>query len=240
MKVRILDAWEMELPEPTDDPWFVDWVARSPKQAGDHLAVSWKTFCALAVHCGPDAFPTVQEYFGGIGAHALMLENLFEPIRHWVNDYSLEAVVHMQRVLPEEVKVCQADSYNLDASSMADLQVLDFGDLTVWKAHHDPRHSGLLDHVFHLKPAAVTITDIAARYLHLQKGVYEPILGDGTCDTYESYLDAFADYMHARFGYVLLEGNYTRWSCVMAFVPEGTAQRGTFNKAHTMSGLVLV
>lgn len=237
MHARILDAWEMELPPVSDDPWFVDWALRSPKQAGDHLEVSWKTFVALTMHCGPDAFPTVQEYFGGIGAHALMLENLFEPIRHWVNDYSLEAVEHMQRVLPEEVKVCQADSYNLEASSMAELQVLDFGDLTVWKADRDPRHSALLDHVFALKPEAVTVTDIAARYLHLQKGVYEPLLGAGSCDSYETYLEAFSRQLEERYGYVLLEGNYTRWSCVMAFVPEGT--HGEFKK-HTSNGNGLV
>lgn len=237
MKVRILDNWEMELPEVSGDPWFLDWVARSPKQAGDHLAVSWKTFCALAVHCGPDAFPTVQEYFGGIGAHALMVDNLFEPIRHWVNDYSPAAVEHMTRVLPQEIQVCQADSYDLNTSSMAELQVLDFGDLTVWKADKSERHSGLLSHVFGLKPEAVTVTDIAARYLHLQKKHYEPILGRGTCESYEDYLQNFADYMFARFGYSLLEGNYTRWSCVMAFVP-GKA-RGEFKK-HTSTGMGLV
>lgn len=237
MKARILDTWEMELPEVSADPWFVDWALRSPKQAGDHLEVSWKTFCALAVHLGPNAIRSVHEYFGGIGAHALMVDNLFEPVRHWVNDYSFAAVEHMHRVLPDLVKICQADSYNLDTSSVADLQVLDFGDLTVWKACNGPQ-KGLLDHVFALEPAAVTITDIAARYLHLQKGVYEPFLSPGSCDSYEAYLEAFSRLLEDRYGYVLLEGNYTRWSCVMAFVPEGT--HGRFRK-HTsnLNGLVL-
>jgi hypothetical protein len=236
MRARILDTWEMELPDPTENPWFVDWVARSPKQAGDHLEVSWKTFLALALD-QPEGFTTIREYFGGIGAHALMLEQLFSPVKHVVNEYSPEAVRHLESL---GLDVQQSDAYNLDAAGVADLAVLDFGDLTAWKASQ-PDRAALLDLVFGLKPKAVTITDIAARYLHLQKKHYEPILGKGTCDTYEDYLQAFALHLQERYGYVLLEGNYTRWSCVMAFVPGDGYPQGDFHKhTSTAKGLVLV
>lgn len=241
MKARILDTWDMELPEVTENPWFVDWVHRSPKQAGDHLEVSWKTFVALANHFGSDAFPVIREYFGGIGAHALMLDQLFDPHHHMVADFSPEAVEHMKRVLPADVHVMKADAYDPDYTTYASLQVLDFGDLTVWKAAPGSARGSLLTRVFEEQPLAVTITDIAARYLHLQKQNYEPILGPGTCDTYEDYLAAFAEHIEDRYGYSLLEANYTRWSAVMAFIPSDGGGVGKINK-HTSraTGLVLV
>lgn len=220
MKARILDRWDMEVPEPSaTDEWFIDWVHRSPKQAGQHLQCSYLTFQSILNVYDADEVTAVKEYFGGMGAHALMLEHLFNPSDHAVTDYSPDAVEHMQRVLPGGVRVWQADAYADSTPWPADVAVLDFGDLTVWKAQADKPHGKLLDRVFARDPLAVTITDIAARYLHLQKKHYEPILGAGTCETYESYLHAFARQIEERFGYSLLEGNFTRWSAVMSFVP---------------------
>ena len=42
MKARILEAWDMELPDPIEgEQWFLDWVLRAPKQAGIHLTAGW-------------------------------------------------------------------------------------------------------------------------------------------------------------------------------------------------------
>lgn len=228
MKATILDQWTMELPEPSASPWFLDWVLRSPRQAGQHLACSYETFGSLAQVYDQTEFTAVKEYFGGIGAHALMLQDLLQPSDHAVSDASHAAVEHLQGTLPGSVRVQRADAYASGTPWMADLAVLDFGDLTVWKAQPGTPRGNLLDKVFSMKPLAVTVTDIAARYLHLQKKLYETVLGEGTCGSYESYLEAFSRQLEQRYGYVLLEGNYTRWSCVMAFVPAGLTSRGRF------------
>jgi len=237
MKATILNEFEMGLVEPqdTDETWFLDWVLRSPKHAGDHLACSYKTFGAIASFYEEEILlgniTSVKEYFGGMGAHALFAQELFQPTDHAVTDYSAAAVEHLQRVLPGNVRVWQADAYDSETPWMADIAILDFGDLTVFKAQQDQPRGKLLDTVFGMHPNAVTITDIAARYLHLQKRSYEPLLGEGCCESYEEYLERFSRLLEDRYGYVMLQANYTRWSTVMAFVPQDTgAAHGEFHK----------
>lgn len=233
MKARIIDMFEMELPDASgENKWWYDWAVAAPGHAGDHLTVCWKTFQALdkVFGHGSYAYFSAREYFGGIGAHAMMIDYLFDPSVHSVADYSPEAVEHMKRVLPPHIEVGVRDAYGAEGFGVADLHVMDFGDLTVFQAQPWKERGHLIEQVFASKPKAVTITDIAARYLHLQKKSYEPILGEGCCDSYEEYLERFATHIQERFGYVLVEGNWTRWSCHMAFVPEDVSPRGQFIK----------
>ena len=246
MKATILNEYEMDLtpPQEGDETWFLDWVLRAPKHAGDHLACSYKTFDAIASFYEEDILlgniTSVKEYFGGMGAHAMFAQDLFTPSDHAVSDYSRSAVQHMQEVLPGNVRVTQADAYDAETPWPADIVILDFGDLTVFKAQQDQPRGILLDKVFAMKPNAVTITDIAARYLHLQKRSYEPLLGEGCCESYEEYLERFSSLLQARYGYTMLQANYTRWSTVMAFVPAETGiDKGEFIK-HTSSAPSLV
>lgn len=231
----------MELPESSgENKWWFDWAVAAPKHAGDHLTVSLRTF--EAIKRTNLAFFSAREYFGGIGAHAMMVDSLFEPGIHSVADYAPEAVEHMKRVLPEYVSVEQRDAY-VGNTLEADLVVMDFGDMTVFRAQPGQKQGDLLEQVWLDRPQAFTITDIAARYLHLQRKSYEPLLGEGACDSYEEYLARYAYHLEERSGYVLLEGNYTRWSCVMAFVEPGVARRpGEFHKlpTHATPGLVLL
>lgn len=231
MEAIICARYKMTLPETSNsDKWWYRWAVSSPRHAGDHLTVSLKTFEAIQ-NTGLE-FSSIHEYFGGIGAHALMLDDLFHPwLRHTVADYSPEAVAHLDSVVsPSGTQALQADAYDANNTTFADLVVMDFGDLTVFQAQPGKARGDLLDRVFMLEPQAVTITDIAARYLHLQKRSYEPILGPGACDSYEEYLERYAEHLSTRYGYTLLEGNYTRWSCVMAFVAPGVAPQGSFHK----------
>lgn len=242
MKARILDTWDIELPDSSsEEKWWLDWAVAAPKHAGDHLRVSFRTFEALTTMYDDGAIFSAREYFGGIGAHAIMVDELFRPAVHTVADYSPQAVEHMRRVLPAGIGVSQTDAYGPTGFDLADLHVMDFGDLTVFQAQPGKERGDLLERVFRSRPMAVTITDIAARYLHLQKKSYEPILGAGACDSYEEYLERYSRHLEDRFGYVLLEGNYTRWSCHMAFVPTGLAEHGSFRKydGSLAPGLVL-
>lgn len=209
----------MYVPPPTES-WFLDWVLRAPKDSGIHLTAglhACQSLDGISVH-------SAVEYFGGIGAQSLMIQEMFAPYTHIVMDYSDEAVEHLYC---QGFDARQADSYDLASYQQADLVGLDFGDLTVWKTREGEKHRDLLDRVFAGQPKGVVLTDVACRYLHLHRERYETLLGAGTCASYPSYLDALADRLEVLYGYVMVGGFYHRWSTVMALAPEG--KRGSFS-----------
>jgi hypothetical protein len=179
------------------------------------------------------------EFFGGIGAQSLMIQDLFAPRNHVVRDYSLEAVAHIKAQVPG-VYAHQADSYDPMWQHRADLVGLDFGDLTVWKTRQGEPHRGLLDRVFEEEPKAVVLTDVACRYLHLHKERYETLLGAGTCITYETYLEALARYFRRIYGYVVVRGFWHRWSTVMVLVPRPAVPGRFFPTPESPVGLKVV
>lgn len=216
----ICEKWPIQLEDPQDDnPWFLDWLLRSPKHVSGHLTRSFHAFQSIKDYYGPGEIDIAMEHFGGIGAHALMIEDLFDPSVHVVQDYSQEAVDHMLRVLPVHMEARQADSYDPSSFCRADLQAWDCGDFTVWKSREGEKHREALDRIFATEPKAVTITDIAAPYLHLHRDRYETLLGTGSCTNYGTYIRAFASRLELMYGYSLLAGFSDRWSTVMAFVP---------------------
>lgn len=228
---NICERWGMTLQPPAEgDEWFLDWVLRSPKEVSGHLAASWHAYLSLTPYFEDGEIEQVREYFGGMGAHALMIQELFAPTHHIVMDYSPDAVAHLQRVLDPPAQAMISDAYDSDSTQPADLVALDFGDLTVWKTREGEPHRELLDRVFAHHPRAVTITDIAGPRLHLQRERYETLLGVGTCATYEGYLEALAYRMGTLYDYTLVAGYTHRWSTVMAFVP--SADNGMIGSFH--------
>lgn len=217
----IVERFKMDLGDtpPDRDSWFLDYVLRSPRQAGIHLTAGWLALTSLREFFEPDEFLVCWEAFGGMGAQALMVQDIFHPDFHVVNEYSPDAVRHLNNTLPESIRVTESDSY-ANPNIGADLVVLDFGDLTCWKTRDGEPHRVLLDQVFEQRPQAVVFTDIACRYLHLHRERYESLLGAGTCVSYETYLDALLGRLKDLYGYRLVTGWYDRWSTVMALVPD--------------------
>lgn len=225
MELTICEKWTMYVQPPTEK-WFLDYAVRSPKDSGVHLTAGLCSY-QLVKELGIEVDSAI-EFFGGIGAQSLMIQDLFAPAHHVVMDYSQEAVTHIKAQVPG-VTVFQADSYDPMWTHRADLVGLDFGDLTVWKTRKGEPHRGLLDRVFAEEPKAVVLTDIACRYLHLHRDRYEKLLGRGTCSSYEKYLDAFAVYLEALYGYRMVGGFHHRWSTVMALLPATSWRpRGAF------------
>lgn len=216
---RICERWDMEIAVPATEhnEWFLDWVLRAPTKAGVHLTAGWHAYQSLLRVYGPGDIYDAVEYFGGMGAQALMIQHLFDPSQHTVMDYAPEAALHMRTVLPDWVEVRQADAYH--SFVRADLVGLDFGDLTAWKTRDGEPHRVLMDRVFAAEPKAVVLTDIACRYLHLHQKRYETLLGPDTCGSYGTYLRALLARIEALYGYSLVAGFWDRWSTVMALVP---------------------
>lgn len=220
---RICERWTMQLEDPTPgDEWFLDWVLRSPKQAGRHLTAGWLALRSLLDVYAPTDIRSCREYFGGMGAQALMVEDLFwTGDKHHVMEFSREGVKHLERVLPPSVNPFWGDAYDpiYHKHRPADLVMLDFGDLTAWKTREGERHRQLLDAVFDTKPKAVVLTDIACRYLHLHRARYSELLGL-ECANYEVYLCGLLQRLRSLYGYTLVRGYMDRWSTVMALVPD--------------------
>lgn len=228
MELTICERWTQYV-EPPTEKWFLDYVVRSPRDAGIHLTAGWHAYKAVA-DLGVEV-RSAMEYFGGMGAQTLMIQELFQPADHMVYDFSDEAVAHIKSQLGGVVGVMvrQADSYAPDSFLTSDLVGLDFGDLTVWKTREGEKHRGLLDRVFAGQPKAVVLTDVACRYLHLHRERYESFLGEGTCESYETYLESFADHLELLYGYTMVAGFWHRWSTVMALVPlDDHPFRGSF------------
>lgn len=219
--VRIVERFEMDLGDvlPERDSWFLDYVLRSPGQAGKHLTAGWLALSSLLAVYDEEDMAYCWEAFGGMGAQALMARRIFDLKAHVVNEYNAEAINHLKAVLPGSVYPVLGDSY-ANPNIGADLVVLDFGDLTAWRTREGEKHRSLLDSVFRYDPKAVVFTDIACRYLHLHRERYESLLGTGTCGSYETYLGALLDRLHGLYGYRLVRGYYDRWSAVMALVPD--------------------
>lgn len=227
---HIVEKFVMEIEEPEEghDEWFLDWVLRSPKQAGRHLTAGWLSLNRLKEVYRGDEIQTCNEWFGGMGAQALMADRLFNLRSHWVGEYTQVAVDHLSNALPKRTDVFMRDAYDFSGQyeGAFDLQIMDFGDLTVRKTEPDYPHRQLLDRVFETQPRAVLLTDIAARYLHLHVDGYESILGEGSCGSYEEYLIALQRRLERLYGYVPAATFYDRWSTVMALVPRGLAPWG--------------
>lgn len=227
MELTICEKWTQYVEQPTEK-WFLDYVVRSPKDAGIHLTAGLLAYQAVD-HAYPkrNSITTAVEYFGGMGAQSLMIQDLFDPVEHFAYDYSAEAVAHIKAQVPG-VMALHVDSYDATLHMPSDLVGLDFGDLTVWKTREGEQHRDLLDRVFAGEPKGVVLTDIACRYLHLHRERYENLLGAGSCATYETYLEALSDRLEALYGYVMVGGFHHRWSTVMALVPAGVSQRQAF------------
>ena len=226
-KMRVVERFDLPLdgPPPERDSWFLDYVLRSPRQAGIHLTAGWMALQSLQAVYSPADIDFCWEAFGGMGAQALMVQHLFAPDMHVVNEYAPDAVAYLRTAMPDDVMVTHGDSY-ANPNVGADLVMLDFGDLTAWKTREGQGHRALLDAVMQEQPKAVVFTDIACRYLHLHRERYEGLLGVGTCATYEGYLSALLGRLQGLYGYTLVAGYYDRWSTVMALVPDSEYDSG--------------
>lgn len=219
---RICERWTMPvaMPREGDESWFLDWVVRSPKQSGHHLTAGWLAYASLLSAYGPEDIRTVHESFGGMGAHSLMIQEVFRPERHTIGEYAALGVEHLRRVLPASVEVRQADAYDDPLVEPSDLFGVDIPDFTAWRSREGQPHRLLFDKLFGMDPKAVVITDISCRYLHLHRQRYESILGKGTCGSYPEYLFALSARLEALYGFTLVRGYYDRWSSVLAYVPD--------------------
>lgn len=227
---NICERWIMPLPDTEEgDTWFLDWLMRSPKHVGGHLSRSFHAFQSVLDTYQSGDISSAMEYFGGMGAHALMIEDMFQPDYHLVQDFSQGSVDHMLRVLPEHIEVRQADSYAEESFMKADLVAFDCGNMTVWRTREGEDLRIVLDRIFGAEPKAVLLTDIALPYLHLQRKLYEGLMGEGTCATAEGYLRGLADRIEDLYGYTMTSGFYDRWSTVMTFVPESVGTPGGFH-----------
>lgn len=206
-----------------DEPWYLDWVLQKPKNFSLSITAGYHAYDSLLDVYNPENIGSALEYFGGIGAQSLIIQDLFQPVRHVVADYAEESAEMLRRVLRDtNAYVLRQDAYAEDAlDPNADLIGLDFGDLTCWKTREGLPHRLLMDRVFGAYPKGVVLTDVAGPRLGLQRDRYETLLGVGRCGSYRDYLQALCEYLGDIYGYELQAGYYVNRVAKLAFVPEG-------------------
>lgn len=225
MDLTLCGRWKIHVDESQradSTPWFADWARREPEQVGRHLVAGLMAYSSLQMVYGPGELRSAHEYFGGLGAQALMIQDGIRPERHVVLERSPEAVFHLRKLLADRrVLVCPADSYHTSSVAPADLVGLDFGDLTAHRLRKGEPQRELLDRVMRQSPKAVVLTDVAGPRLHLHRERYAETLmtRPERLHTYTAYLVALADWLRAHYGYAVVRGYYHRWSAVLALVP---------------------
>lgn len=232
MDLSICERWLVPAPAVRAGraPWFYDWARTRTAEVSAHLTAGYCAYRSLGLVYEPGEIVTAREYFGGLGAQSLMIQERFTPEEHTVLDLSPDAVHHLSDLLltyfrHRPVRVHQADSYDPGTYRPADLVGLDFGDLTAWRLRPGEAQRTLLDRVIAGKPKAVVLTDVAGPRLHLHRERYSQVLHTQPerIRSYAAYLEGLTDWMRAHYGYHPVRGYYHRWSAVIAFVPEPRA-----------------
>lgn len=222
-QVTICERWTFPVQEAAGG-WFLEWARRRPSEVSQHLTAGLCAYLSLQMVYGAGELRTAREYFGGLGAQALMIQDQFQPNDHVVLDISSDAARHLRQMLMEKpIWVSQADSYLVTNHSAADLVALDFGDLTAWRLRRGQPHRALLDRVMNARPKAVVLTDVAGPRLHLHRERYASVIGE--FQTYPQYLERLARWVFEVYGYELLRGYWHRWSSVLSFIPGSTLGR---------------
>lgn len=192
------------------DPWFKDWAETRPRDVEAHVR---RGRAALTqAHQDFPALSSAAEYFGGLGLQTDVIRELWPIDRHVVREIHPDAVSYLRQVVPAQVDVELADAFQ-DAPVSAELQVLDFGDLTATRLRW-PQYEGLLRHVTQdPETQALIVTDIAGRLLHLHLDHYAKVIGEfGT--TYPEYMRAWGRTFGEVTGFYPRYTALSRWSSV--------------------------
>lgn len=214
MTIRIFERWEMATPVAKHNEWFADWALRKPNEVSRHLTMGYHALQTIK-HL---EIESVHESFGGLGAQALMAEDLWPTAQHTVRDFSHSAFKYMVENLPMRrgLILLEGSSYDPNGFVTADLQIADVGDLTAARMNLEP-YKPWLDHTFGSGAKAVVLTDIAGRLLHLHRGTYAKALGVERITDYTSYLFALGEMVRRRYGYFPSKTYYHHWSSITVF-----------------------
>lgn len=216
--IRICEKWDLPTPVAKHNEWFADWALRKPNEVSRHITMGYHAL--QEVHSMGLEIDAIYESFGGIGAQALIIEDLWPGSIHLVRDFSEASQRYLKENLPRTgtLTVLGGSSYDPRNFQRADLQVADVGDLTAVKWTQQPIEAWL-EHTFSSGAKAVVLTDIAGRLLHLHSKTYSKALGK-TIRWYSDYLLATGEYVKDRFGYTATKSFYHHWSSITVFTPE--------------------
>jgi len=222
VKLLVREKWEMEVADTVGgQPWFADWVSRKINDSSAHISAGATVLNRLAASVEEPL--RILEGFGGLGCQSLIAHDLWPRAGGTIYETSHEAVEHLRSVRNTILKgagigVHLSDAYMALDPDEDDVVLLDFGDMTASRMVAGGRYTTLLERVFHARPRAVVLTDIAGRLLHLHRDHYAKALRTEFED-YKGYLLAVGQYVRDRWGYYPLETSYQNWSAVMGFVP---------------------
>lgn len=228
VKFQIVEQFEIEVPEqdPDEPLWYASWAIEQSGKMNKPVQSSWAMLRSLADFYDNGQIGSVVEYCGGIGAQSLMIQELFEPRRHEIMDWSEQATNHIRSIMPKNrnIIVRTADAYDPDTFQKANFQVLDIGDLKSYNLKPGTPQRGAFDRIFESQPLAVAIAEVSGIRLGLHRRLHEEFLGK-PCPDYRTYLGHFFDFVEEVWGYAPVEifhnGQFAKAALVPAyFSPE--------------------
>jgi hypothetical protein len=181
---------------------FMHWALNKPAFAQGHAARQLHIFNRLK-HLDVKPIKMVQEFFGGVGMGTGIVQKLFQPESHIVYEVAEECLAHLRKQSFSDaldVRHGEAEETMLRASH-ADLFIVDMPSFNPLKL------SGWmpqLDHLFGLRPTAISLNDTSFWSWGLHKERFGKALNKPAFRTVEDYVMAYSEYMFERYGYIVL------------------------------------
>ena len=141
----------------------------------------------------------VVEYFGGIGAFSLFIQDILKPEVHEAYDIDENCVDIYSNTFPA-VDVAVGDFYEL-AGIDTNVAVLDFETYTARTSITDDRDFDTVRKVFEASDVVVLV-DTAMGWLHLNYDVYSKLL-HRSIDSADSYFQALSEYYYLNEGFAI-------------------------------------
>lgn len=212
MKAKIMNKWLMDF-----DDKLIEKAEKKKDKKRSYFAflrnkindVARQTKCRymLLNELNSKGIDTVVEYFGGVGINSLMAQKLLNPSYHIIYDLDEKCIKHLKKNFK---KVVKTNSYKIIGSNNYNncLYDMDFNSFTAKQfIDNDKNIQDSLTQTFKRKPKAVILTDSALPYLHLNKKIYEKILGLGINHEMD-YIIGFSKLLKNKYNYFITKCTY--------------------------------
>jgi hypothetical protein len=181
------------------NPWIYDLT--KPSKASQIPVNTWCWDNILRVVKAKSGVDSIQEYYGGSGRVTVMMQNLFHPSVHIVNDLDRNCAMHLKSIAHKYsgLKVTCEDAYYARNEDV-DMVVLDFPMFSLITLYRDVHIYRMLERIRDAKPDYIIITDVSPMKMHLNAVSYAKESRYDIVDQ-TSYFYAFSDIALDMFGY---------------------------------------
>lgn len=184
---------------------FMNWMVTHPKTVSNHAYAAHVFYTRLQKDDLIPKNPSVIEYFGGAGVHAVIAESILHPRKHVVIERHPKAVEQLRAVACEypniQIVSQSFEQYCLqNRDDIFDIHDLDNPAFTAAKFFHYQRELG---QIFGTQPAVVKMADVASRKMCFNKKHFVRYL-ESNFDSYAGYIRLLSKKFYELFDYSIM------------------------------------